>query len=85
MSTSEKKLQFNDRECEYDIFGDTRNGYKHNEEKNYPKHSYNYKDTLRIEYLKIKKEMQKEQCKEILENENKEYENVKKNKKREIK
>ena len=85
MSASENKLQVNDRECEYDMYGDTRNGNKYNEEKNYSKHSYSFKDTLRIEYSKNKKEMQRENCKENLENENEEYENVKKNKKREIK
>ena len=85
MCTSENKLKFNDRECEYDIFGDTRNNYKHNEEKNYSKHSYSYKDTVRIENSKIKKEIQREKCKENIGNENQEYENVKKNKKREIK
>ena len=37
MSASGNKLQLNDIECEYDIYGDTRNGYKHNEEKKYSK------------------------------------------------
>ena len=85
MSASGNKLQLNDIECEYDIYGDTRNGYKHNEEKKYSKHSYSYKDTYRIEYSKNKKEIQREKCKENLEYDNQEYENVKKNKKREIK
>ena len=80
MSASENKLQLNDRQCEYDIYGDTRNGHKHNEEKIYSKHSYSYKDTLRIEYIKNYKETQREKCKENLE-----YENVKKHKKRETK
>ena len=82
MSTRDDNFRCNDVNYEYDLYGDTRNGIKHNEEKKYSKHSYNYKDILRIGYIKAKKELKNkenndEKCEEI--------EKVKKNKKREIK
>ena len=43
MSSSDKKLTFNDRDCEYDYYGDTRNNPKFNEEKYYAKNSFNFK------------------------------------------
>ena len=77
---------YNERECEYDNYGDTRNNIKNNEEKYYSKHSYSYKDSLRIKYIKDKKENQREELdlnnKEII---NEEENKVKKNKKRKIK
>ena len=57
MSTTNENLQCNEKTCEYDEYGDTRNNKKHNEEKKYSKHSYNYKDSKRIHYIKLKKEM----------------------------
>ena len=33
MSANNDNVTFNDRECDYDYFGDTRNNPKHNEEK----------------------------------------------------
>ena len=58
MSSKESQLTFNDRECEYDIYGDTRNNNKHNEEKPYAKYSYNAKTFKKINNSIMKKEKQ---------------------------
>ena len=52
-------ITYNDRECEYDIYGDTRNNPKHNEEKPYKKNSYNHKIYKKINNSIMKKQMQK--------------------------
>ena len=57
----ENSTSINDEECDYDYFGDTRNNYKHNEEKSYTKNSYNYKIYKKINYTINKKQIQKEQ------------------------
>jgi len=70
----------NEKECEYDIYGDTRNNSKHNEERPYAKYSYNSKNLNRIYNTIMKKEMQKEkytQMKQKNQNENKENEDKK--------
>ena len=59
MSSSDKKLTFNDRDCEYDYYGDTRNNPKFNEEKYYAKNSFNFKIYRKIYNSKWKKETQK--------------------------
>ena len=61
MSTKQdSKLILNENECEYDIYGDTRNNSKHNEERPYGKNSYNYKNLCKIYNSIMKKDMQKE-------------------------
>ena len=60
MSANNDNVTFNDRECDYEYFGDTRNNPKHNEEKQYSKNSYNYKIYKKIKYSKMKKLNQKE-------------------------
>ena len=83
MSTKQDKLTFNDRECDYDYYGDTRNNPKHNEEKPYAKCSYNYKASKKISESKMKKEIQSEKNKAINnqeELEKKEHEEKEKNK-----
>ena len=64
MSYIETKLAFNERDCEYDYYGDTRNNTKHNEEKPYAKNSYNFKINKKIKGSILKKEMQKEEYEE---------------------
>ena len=64
MSSGDIILDYNERECEYDYFGDTRNNHKHNEEKPYAKNSYNYKINKKIKGSICKKEMQKEEYEE---------------------
>ena len=49
MSNIHKSQQYNEKHCEYDYYGDTRNGKKYNEEKFYSKQSYNLKNLKRIE------------------------------------
>ena len=76
----DSKLMLNEKECEYDIYGDTRNNSKHNEERPYAKYSYNSKNLNRIYNTIMKKEMQKEkytQMKQKNQNENKENEDKK--------
>ena len=76
----DSKLMLNEKECEYDIYGDTRNNSKHNEERPYAKYSYNSKNLNRIYNIIMKKEMQKEkytQMKQKNQNENKENEDKK--------
>ena len=76
----DSKLMLNEKECEYDIYGDTRNNAKHNEERPYAKYSYNSKNLNRIYNSIMKKEMQKEkyiQMKQKNQNENKENEDKK--------
>ncbi len=76
----DSKLMLNEKECEYDIYGDTRNNSKHNEERPYAKYSYNSKNLNRIYNSIMKKEMQKEkytQMKQKNQNENKENEDKK--------
>ena len=64
MSSSYIKLDYEERECEYDYYGDTRNNPKHNEEKPYAKNSYNYKIYKKINGSICKKAMQKEEYEE---------------------
>ena len=76
----DSKLMLNEKECEYDIYGDTRNNSKYNEERPYAKYSYNSKNLNRIYNTIMKKEMQKEkytQMKQKNQNENKENEDKK--------
>ena len=76
----DSKLIYNEKECEYDEFGDTRNNLKHNEEKHYGKYSYNFKNCKKIYYSMMKKEMQKEKYAQMKQNneiETKEIENKK--------
>ena len=51
----DSKLMLNEKECEYDIYGDTRNNFKHNEERPYAKYSYNSKNLNRIYNTIMKK------------------------------
>ena len=55
-----------EKECDYDYYGDTRNNPKYNEEKNYAKHSYNYKADKKINYAKQRKETQRETYEETI-------------------
>ncbi len=64
MSSSYIKSDYDERECEYDYYGDTRNNPKHNEEKPYAKNSYNYKIYKKINGSICKKAMQKEEYEE---------------------
>ncbi len=76
----DSKLILNEKECEYDIYGDTRNISKHDEERPYGKYSYNYKNLSKIYNSIMKKEMQKEkytQMKQKNQTEIKETENKK--------
>ena len=76
----DSKLMLNEKECEYDIYGDTRNNSKYNEERPYAKYSYNSKNLNRIYNTIMKKEMQKEkytQMKQKNQDENKENEDKK--------
>ena len=61
----DSKLMLNENECEYDIYGDTRNNSKHNEERPYGKYSYNYKNLCKIYNSIMKKDMQKEKYTQI--------------------
>ena len=53
-------IDYNEKEYDYDYYGDTRNNPKFNEETNHTKHSYNYKINKKINYAKQKKEKQRE-------------------------
>ena len=82
MSSSDKKLAFNERDCEYDYYGDTRNNLKFNEERPYAKNSYNFKVNKKIYLSKLKKETQKESYEE--EKHKQEFENKEKEELKEI-
>ena len=85
----EINVKNNEKNYEYDIYENKRNGKKYNEEKNYSKHSFNIKDVTRIKYIKIKKEMDRDLNNDIecdnIEEEGKDENGRKKIKKREIK
>ena len=68
MSETDNYLVLNDRECDYDYNGDTRNNKKHDEEKYYSKNSYNYKIYKKINKSIIKKEIQKGKYLEMKQN-----------------
>ena len=72
MSSLGKNLKYNERECDYDYYGDTRQSQKYNEEKYYSKHSYSLKENLRISIIKLKKEKERKQelLNQIYEHEN---------------
>ncbi len=60
MSQNEDKLIYNFKECDYDYYGDTRNNQKYNEEKPCFKLSHNAKMNRKTYYSIMKKEMQRE-------------------------
>ena len=84
MCSSENQLKYNDNECEYDFYGDTRKRSKFNEDQSYSKHSFSFKEKLRINYIKKEKEIKKENNKNK-NNEENDSEKIIKNKKRKIK
>ena len=87
MFKSESTLEYeDDKNTEFDLYGDTRNNKKHNELKFYSKHSYTLKERLRIYNLKKKKEINKEnELESDLTENNVKFEKVLKIKKRELK
>ncbi len=67
MCTSENTIKYyndNQKIIEYDIYGDTRNNKKYNEEKKYSKHSYNINEIRRIDNIKKMKELENEEANE---------------------
>ena len=67
MCTTENTIKYdndNEKSIEYDIYGDTRNNKKYNEEKKYSKHSYNFTEICRIDNIKKIKEIENEEANE---------------------
>ena len=75
-------MEFEPEECDYDIYGDTRNR-KGKIEEGYNKHNKGYKEQKRIFYIKQKRLMQSLADKGLDEKE--EYEVIDKSKKRQLK
>ena len=65
---TDSELELNETEYDYDIYGDTRNNKKHNEEKHYGKYSYNYINYKKIYNSMLKKEKQREKYNQMKQN-----------------
>ncbi len=72
-------MEFESEECDYDIYGDTRNR-KGKKEEGYTSHNKGYKEQKRIYYVKQKRLAQSLADREISEEEYNEEENKKSNK-----
>ena len=71
-------MEFESEECDYDIYGDTRNR-KGKKEEGYTSHNKGYKEQKRIYYVKQKRLAQSLADREISEEEYNEEENKKTN------